>query len=100
MTTIAGYMVEVDWDGTTLRARGTNKAAHTALRGQDHTEGDLVLTSQQIASVTFKGANALVNGNVTITPTDSRRRYVLHFRRKQQEQFAALAADLGALLPA
>lgn len=99
MATISGYMVEADWDGATLRVRGTNKAAHVALRGQDHTDGDVVLTREQVAGATYKGANALVNGNLTVTATDGRR-YVLHFRRKQTPQFEALARDLGALLPA
>lgn len=99
MATLTGHMVEVDWDGHTLRARGTNKAAHMALRGQDHTEGDLVLTREQISGATFKGANALVNGNLTVTTADGRK-YQMHFRRKQATEFEGLARDLGALLPA
>lgn len=96
---IQGHMIEVDWDGHALRARGTNKAAHVALRGQNHAAGDVVLPREAIASVTFKGANPLVNGNLTVTATDGQK-YQLHFRRKHASQFEALARDLRALLPA
>ena len=90
--TIEGYMVEVDWDGATLRAHGTNKMGRVALNGADH-EQDVVLTAADIASVEFKGANALTNGNLVVT-TRAGAKHQLHFRKKSGDEFAALAAEL------
>lgn len=95
-TTYRGYMVEVEWDGHTLTARGTNKASRVALRGQDHAAGDLVLTREQMEQVTFKPANPLVNGTVVIHARDGKK-YQLHFRRKQADGFRELATALGAV---
>ena len=33
---VEGYMVEAEWDGQSLTARGTNAMGRTALLGQDH----------------------------------------------------------------
>lgn len=93
---ISGYMNEVEWDGATLTARGTNKASRIALAGEDHAAGDVVIPRGAMASVRFKDASRLVNGNLTIS-TEQGRRYQLHFRRKHADDFRALAAELGAL---
>jgi len=85
-------MVEVDWDGATLRAHGTNKMGRVALNGADH-EQDVVLAPGDIANVEFKAANAFVNGNLVIT-TRAGVKHQLHFRKKSGDEFAALAAEL------
>lgn len=120
---ISGYMNEVEWDGQTLRARGTNKAAHLALMGPndvdaddyvqaDQTRGDmvkgaarairdtgalpdeLVLDADEFTVEKFKAANALVNGNLTLR-TRTGRTHQLHFRKKHNADFQALADALG-----
>lgn len=120
---IRGYMVEVEWDGRTLKARGTNKAAHFALMGQndvnvhdyvreDQTRMDmvkggaaairdasdlpdeLVLDADEFTVERFKKANAIVNGNLVLRDVRGRK-YQLHFRRKHNDDFAALANALG-----
>lgn len=97
-----GYMNEVEWDGATLTARGTNKTSHLALRGTDKVtrpddyEGPVRLTRDEIASVTFKKASVMTNGRVTIHTTDGRE-YRLHFRKgKQEGPFRELADALDA----
>lgn len=95
METIRGYMVEVDWDGETLRARGTNKVSQVALRGPNADLGDVVLTRSEMASVDFKDASRMVNGQIKVTAATGEG-YQLHFRRKQAEPFRWLARELGA----
>lgn len=125
---IKGYMNEVTWDGSTLRAKGTNKAAHFALLGPQDVETDdyvtkeeakskgaghtwkqggkaiadvyrtpdeLVLTRDDMASVEFKQATRLTNGRVRIR-THVGGDHQLHFRRKGNDDFEALARELGA----
>lgn len=94
MTQIRGYMVEVEFDGQTLRARGTNKAARVALAGEDH-EQDVVLPRDQIQQVNLKPASMLVNGNLRVTSTAGKT-YQLHFRKKQTADFEQLAQALNA----
>ena len=89
-----GYMIEVTLDDEALRVEGTTKPARIALRGEDHGSGPLVIPRAQIASVEHKRANALVNGAVTVKTTEGSQ-YVLHFRKKSQDEFAALAAALS-----
>lgn len=79
---VEGYMVQVSWDGATLRAHATKKMAAVALMAENYRE-DLVLTREHIASVGWKAANPMVNGALTLT-TVGGSRHVLHFRRKQQ----------------
>lgn len=94
MTTYQGYMVEADFDGSTLRMRGSNKAARVALAGEDH-EHDVVLTREQVASADLKDAGMMTNGNLRIRSADGKT-YQLHFRKKQADGMKALAAALGA----
>jgi hypothetical protein len=87
-------MIEVQYDGETLRVHGKNKAARVALAGEDHAT-DVIVPRVAIAQVKFKDANPLVNGNLIVT-TNEGRRYQLHFRRKQRDDFRELAKALGA----
>jgi len=124
---ITGYMNEVEWDGRTLRAKGTNKAAHHALLGvndvdfEDYVKKDeakslgaaevrargkqaikdtlsvpdaLVLDADEFTVEKFKTANTLVNGQLVLRTREGRK-YQLHFRKKHNDDFAALAASLG-----
>ena len=95
-------MVEAEWDGQTLRMRGSNKASHYALAGFTSDpesgmpvrhEGDVVVERADIASVDIKDASRLTNGCLTIT-TRAGRTFQMHFRRKQAGDFVALAQAL------
>lgn len=90
---IQGYMIDVDYDGQTLRVHGRNKPARVALAGEDHKQ-DVVIRREQIAEVSFKDANPMVNGNLKVI-TKAGQTYQLHFRRKQRDDFRQLAASLA-----
>lgn len=92
---ISGYMIKIRFDGHTLQVHPTSRPAAVALLGEQHRDGDLVLPADQIASATFKPAGLLTNGRVVVRDVIGRR-YVLHFRRKQQPGMAELAQQLGA----
>lgn len=87
-------MIEVEYDGDTLVANGTTKAAQVALRGQQRNDGPVVIARDDIGRVEWKPATALVNGRLTVH-TVAGNRYVLHFRRKQAPDFTELATQLG-----
>lgn len=89
-----GYMIDVTLDDEALTVEGTTKPARMALRGADHGAGPLVIRREEIAGVEHKKASALTNGNVTVKTTAGDR-YVLHFRKKSQDEFAALADALN-----
>lgn len=91
-----GYMVEAEWDGDHLVARGTNKAGQLALAGPDAADGDVVLERARIARVEHKPprAGGLVNGELVVHTTDGKK-YQLHYRKKSAAEFAALAAALA-----
>ncbi len=91
----SGYMIKVRWDGQTLVVHPTSRPAAVALLGKEHKGGDLVLDRDQIADVQFVKAGLLTNGRVTVRDTAGRR-YVLHFRKRQQPGMAELARELGA----
>lgn len=91
---VRGYMIDVTLTDEALTVEGTNKPAQVALRGERHSEGPLVIPRNEIASVEHKKANALVNGSVTVKTTAGER-YVLHFRKKSNDDFTALAAALN-----
>ena len=91
--TVDGYMVQADWDGSTLVVRGTNKAGRVALLGEDHAAGEVSIRGGDIARVELKDASRLVNGNLVVHTTAGRK-YQLHFRRKSQEEFTALRESL------
>lgn len=97
-TTAHGYMVEAEWDGRQLRARGTNKASQVALAGQDHAAGDVVIPAGEIASARLKPASMMTNGNLIVRTVDGRK-VQLHFRRKQADDFQALYEAMLPFLP-
>lgn len=98
-------MVEVQWDGETLRAKGKNRASTMALlgpelleyksRSEDELKDELVLPRSEIERVEMKNAGVLSNGRLTLH-SRAGRRYKLHFLRKQQEEFESLAELLIA----
>ena len=77
-----------------LVATGTTKASRVALRGQQHGDGPVRIARDELASVAFKDASALVNGRITVR-TAAGQEYKLHFRRKQAPGFRELATQLG-----
>lgn len=87
-------MIKVWWDGRTLRVRGSTKMARVALLGEQHADGDLMLTRDQIVEVRHRPAGMLVNGAVTLRTVEGRK-HILHFRRKSNREFAVLAGELG-----
>lgn len=109
---VDGYMIDVQCDEKSLRVHAKNKAARIALtgatsgmvKGDDGAERlqfirgaeDVEIPRADITSATFKGANMMVNGNLVVTTTDGGK-YQLHFRKKQQADFEALAQELGAV---
>lgn len=92
-----GYMIDVQCDADTLRVKGKNKTAQMALAGKAWDEGDVVIPRSSIATVTFKGASMMVNGNLIVTTTNGGK-YQMHFRKKQQGDFRDLAQQLGVVL--
>lgn len=90
--TFHGYMIEGSWDGEVLKVRGTNKASRVALAGADHDQ-DVVVPKSDLTDVSLKDASVLTNGNLCVTTRDGKT-YQLHFRRKQQAEFSALAEEL------
>ena len=66
---IRGYLIDVDWEDPTLTVTGTTAAARVALRGQAHGDEPLVVTRDDLRTVTFKKAGALVKGSLVITTT-------------------------------
>lgn len=91
---IEGYGVRVDFDGETLRARGTNKVTHVALLGPDKDQPEAVVPRSEIRDVRFKDATRITNGNLIVETTGGKK-YQLHFRRKQADDFRQLADALG-----
>ena len=88
---LRGYMLEAEFDGETLVARGANKAAHFGLVGHGH-EGDLVLPVSQIDSIDYRKPTALVNGRIDVRANG--KRYQMFFRKKQVADYDRLAAAL------
>lgn len=93
MDTFRGYMLEVTLSGETLYLHGTTGPARVALAGADH-DTDPVVPLAEVERTEWKPANALTNGRLTVH-TRAGRRYVLHFRRKQQPDMERLAALLA-----
>lgn len=91
---IDGHMIEVEYDGSTLRMRGTNAASRAALAGKEHASGDVLIPAADIASVKLKDASMLTNGNLVVR-TVAGAKYQAHFRKKHAAGFA----ELVALLP-
>ena len=89
-----GYMIDVEFDGSTLRVRGRGADARGALTGRVKRE-TLVLARDEIVSVSFEDANRLRNGALRLRTADGRA-YKLPFRRKQADEFRRLAERLSA----
>jgi hypothetical protein len=92
---VHGYMIDAEWDGQTLTVTGSNKAARVALRGEQHGDGPLVVSKEDLALVDFKDASMMVNGKITVTTRDGAK-HQLHFRKKQAGDFRTLADALTA----
>lgn len=115
---IRGYMVEIEWDGETLKARGTNKASHFALLGQTEVDIDdytneaesvkghwagvgkalkdgaklpeyLILNRGDFSVTKFTAGDPLTNGELTVQ-TPAGKKYQFHFRRKSNDEFREL----------
>ncbi|TAK70637.1 MAG: hypothetical protein EPO13_01820 [Actinomycetota bacterium] len=93
---IAGYLIEVDYDGDALRVHARTKAAAVAFGGKDHGQ-DATVPVREMRTVALKEAGRLIQGNLAVTTKDGRR-YLLQYRRAQQPQFTALYADLRAAI--
>lgn len=93
---IHGYGVDVDFDGELLTVHGRSRAARVALRGIDHTDGDLVVPAADITAADLRPAGVLTNGRLTVS-TDGGV-FVLHFLRKQAGDFETLHTALQAVL--
>lgn len=91
-----GYMVKVTWDGEWLIAEPTNKAARFGLLGPGGKER-LELHRNLLAGVKHTSATLLTNGRVVVS-THEGSSYQLHYRRKAEEGFTALAAELAPLV--
>lgn len=87
---IEGHKVEVEFDGQTLRARGTTKMSHFALLGGK--SGDLVLDASRIESVDFTKPGFGTNGSLKIN--DGVSDYELHFKKAQADAFSSLYEQL------
>lgn len=85
-------MVEAEWDGRSLTARGTSRAGRVALLGEDHADGEVTVPAERIASVGLREPALLgaVNGCLTVVTTDGRS-FRLNYRRKSASEFRALA---------
>lgn len=122
--TFNGYGCEVQWDGTTLKARGTNKATHLALLGQNpidvnefvskdatrteqamggiaalkaiaDTPEYLILTRDQFTVEKYMDKpNLFINGNLTIRETNGRK-HQFHFMKKHKAVFDWLVQELN-----
>lgn len=89
-----GYMIEGTCDDQALMVRGKNKAARIALAGEGHADGDVVIPRASIAAVNTKEPSMMVNGKVVVTTTAGQK-VQMHFRKKQHDDWAALARALA-----
>lgn len=87
-----GYLIEGTYDGQTLTVVPKNKASRVALMGHPKAP-DLAISREHIANVTEKKPSALVNGNVTVWAQNGQK-FILHFRKKQAADHAALIQAL------
>jgi hypothetical protein len=113
-------MVEIEWDGETLKARGTNKVSHFALLGQTEVDIDDSTNEDESIKGQWKGVGKalkdgaklrlpeyliLNRGEFTVTKfttgnpftngnltlqTPAGKKYQFHFRRKSNDEFSEL----------
>jgi hypothetical protein len=94
MMKVDGYGSTAEFDGHTLTLTATNRASRVTLHGLDSKGTDrAVIPVESITSVRLKDAGGWTNGNLIIR-TNEGRKYQTHFRKKQGEGFAELAAAL------
>ena len=89
---VTGILAEVDFDGTTLTINGKNRAARLQLTGESR--GVALIPRDQIRHVSFNEASRMVNGKLIVQTVEGRR-YEVAFRRGSNEEFRALAEQLG-----
>jgi hypothetical protein len=85
-----GFGNNVNFDGDSLEIRATNKVASFAL-GTSHAS----IAVDDIDSVSIEAASLLTNGHLDVVCRDGRK-YILHFRRKQEPPFQELYRSLTA----
>jgi hypothetical protein len=91
---LRGHLVEVDWDGTVLRAHGTNAEGREFLNaGTD--DGRLALPAEEIDDAGFRDAPRMIGG-VLLVVDAAGNEHRLHFRRGGREAFRLLFDELDA----
>ncbi|MDA8434524.1 MAG: hypothetical protein M0Z98_00905 [Actinomycetales bacterium] len=93
-----GHLVEIDWDGEVLVARGTN-ADGRELVNAGTPDNRLVLAPADIAEVVFRDAPRFVGGVVRVVDTAGAE-HRLHFRRDTRAEFHRLYEELAAAVAA
>ena len=89
-----GYLVEIDWDGSVLVARGTNADGRELVNaGTD--DNRLVLTAADVDEVVFRDAPRMVGGVLRVVDV-SGAEHRLHFRRDTRSEFHRLYEELSA----
>jgi hypothetical protein len=91
---LRGHLVEIDWDGSVLDARGTNAEGREFVNAGTE-DGRLVLPATDIDDVGFRDAPRMIGGVLLVVDTagDEHR---LHFRRGGREAFRLLFDELDA----
>lgn len=91
---LTGHLVEVEWDGSVLRARATSADGRALLAARTD-DGRLALPVAEIAAVSVRDAPRRVGGLLLVTDTAGGE-HRLHYRRDTLAAFHALAAELDA----
>jgi hypothetical protein len=93
---LRGHLVEIDWDGSVLAARGTNAEGREFLAS--HTDdGRLELTIDEIDDVGFRDAPRMIGGVLTVVDTDGHE-HRMHFRRPSRDSFHQVYDELEVAL--
>jgi len=91
---LRGHLVEVDWDGSVLVARGTNAEGREFLSpGTD--DGRLELSVAEIDDVDFRDAPRMIGGVLIVVDTAGHE-HRLHFRRDSRDAFHQIYDELDA----
>jgi hypothetical protein len=91
---LRGHLVEVDWDGHVLEARGTSAEGREFVNsGTD--DGRLVLPAAEIEDVGFRDAPRMIGGVLLLVDVAGKE-HRLHFRRGGREAFRLLSEELDA----
>jgi hypothetical protein len=89
---LRGHLVEVDWDGSVLEARGTSAEGREFVNsGTD--DGRLVLPAAEIDDVGFRDAPRMIGGVLLLVDVTGKE-HRLHFRRGGREAFRLLSEEL------